>query len=318
MIIVTGGAGFIGSNIVRGLNDRGVKDIMIVDDLTQGYKMHNLADLDFTDYMDADEFLHYLATNKSRNKITAIFHQGACSSTDEWDGKYLMSNNFSYSKSLFHWCNENNAQFMYASSASVYGSGENGFVECRDCELPINMYAFSKFQFDQYVRVMLKKIKTQVVGLRYFNVYGPRESFKGSQSSTAFHFYNQVNKDGQLKLFKGNDGYLDGMQKRDFVYVEDCVKVNLWLLENPDVNGIFNVGTGEARTFNDMGNAVIASMGYGEISYIEFPQHLEGCYQNYTQADMSALRGAGYTDPFYKLEDGVADYVEYLNGRVSI
>ena len=286
MIVVTGGAGFIGSNIVKGLNDRGIKDIIVVDDLTHGYKMHNLSDLDFTDYIDADEFLHYLTSNKSSDKISAIFHEGACSSTDEWDGKYLMKNNFGYSRSLLEWSNENNTQFIYASSASVYGIGINGFKELRKCEHPINMYAFSKFQFDQYVRASKKKIKTQVVGLRYFNVYGPRESFKGSQSSTAFHFHNQINKDGFLKLFKGTDGYADGEQMRDFIYVKDCVKVNLWLLDNIGISGIFNVGTGEARTFNDMGNAVIASMGKGEISYIEFPKHLEGSYQNYTQADI--------------------------------
>tara|TARA_B100001063_G_C16743310_1_gene546021 strand:+ start:820 stop:1776 length:957 start_codon:yes stop_codon:yes gene_type:complete len=313
MIIVTGGAGFIGSNIVHGLNDRGIKDIMIVDDLTQGQKMHNLSDLDFIDYIDVDEFLNFLSNKKSSNDIKAIFHQGACSSTDEWDGKYLMRNNFSYSKSLLEWSNENNTQFIYASSASVYGNGTNGFRESRECEHPINMYAFSKFQFDQYVRAKQKKIKTQVAGLRYFNVYGPRENFKGSQSSTAFHFYNQVNKDGLLKLFKGTDGYIDGMQMRDFIYVKDCIKVNLWLLDNPNISGTFNVGTGEARTFNDMGNAVIASMGKGKIEYIEFPKHLEGSYQNYTQADMSALRRVGYKDSFFKLEDGVADYIKYLN-----
>jgi ADP-L-glycero-D-manno-heptose 6-epimerase len=242
-----------------------------------------------------------------------VFHEGACSATTEWDGQFIMRNNFEYSKVLLHWCQANGAQFFYASSASVYGMGANGFRETRACEKPINMYAFSKFQFDQYVRSLEGRLTSQVVGLRYFNVYGPREAHKGSMSSTPFHFNNQILANGVARLFAGTGGYADGEQQRDFVFVEDCVAVNLWFLDHPDKSGIFNLGTGRAQSFNDVVRAVLKWHGRGEVEFIPFPEHLKGAYQSYTQADISALRAAGYNAPFQSVEDGVPKYLAWLN-----
>jgi ADP-L-glycero-D-manno-heptose 6-epimerase len=317
MIIVTGGAGLIGSNIVASLNFRGISDILVVDHLKDGRKMRNLADLDIQDYLDRDDFLQHLLSGTSFGKVDVVFHLGACSSTTEWDGRFMMRNNFEYGKVLFGWCQQQGAQYLYASSASVYGLGDNGFREERACEKPINMYAYSKFQFDQYVRSQLAKAQTQVVGLRYFNVYGAREAHKGSMASTPFHFNNQVLANGVARLFEGTDGYDRGEQQRDFVYVKDCVNVNLWFMDHPEKSGIFNVGTGRAQTFNDVANAVLAwhrKQGrQGQISYVPFPEQLIGAYQSYTQADISALRLAGYTREFYTVEQGVSDYLDWLN-----
>ena len=312
MIIVTGGAGFVGSNIVAALNERGEKDILVVDHLRDGHKMRNLADLDISDYMDREDFAEYLKAGKSFGKVAAVFHQGACSATTEWDGKFVMRNNFAYSKLLLHWCQDQAAQFIYASSASVYGLGTNGFREDRACELPINMYAYSKFQFDQYVRKLQSELRYQCVGLRYFNVYGPREQHKGSMASTALHFHNQLAASGVARLFAGTDGIADGGQRRDFVYVEDCAKVNLWFLDNPGKVGIFNLGTGVPRSFNDMAKAVIACVSHGSIKYIPFPDHLVGSYQTFTQAELSALRNAGYRERFHSLEEGISKYSSWL------
>ena len=314
MIIVTGGAGFVGSNIVAALNARGEKDILIVDNLKNGRKMRNLADLDFKDYMDREDFIARVQAGESFGDVKAVFHEGACSATTEWDGQFIMRNNFEYSKTLLHWCQRIGAQFLYASSASVYGMGSKGFREERECEHPINMYAFSKFQFDQYVRGVRYQLQHQVIGLRYFNVYGPREPHKGSMSSTPLHFNNQVLAHGKAKLFAGTEGLANGEQRRDFVFVGDCVKVNLWFLDHPEVSGIFNLGTGTARAFNDLAKAVLAWHGRGEIEYVPFPAHLVGSYQNYTQADISALRAVGYNEPFTQVEDGVRQYLDWLNG----
>jgi len=314
MIIVTGGAGFIGSNIVKALNERGETDILVVDNLTNGRKMRNLADLDIADYMDRLEFIERINNGADFGKVQAIFHEGATSATTEWDGHFVMNNNYEYSKSLLHWCLEHNAQYLYASSASVYGAGTT-FIEDRQHEYPINMYAYSKFQFDQYVRRLQPEMKSQVVGFRYFNVYGPREQHKGTMSSTAFHFNNQIKESGVAKLFAGCDGYEDGAQRRDFVYVGDAVKVNLWFLDNPDKAGIFNLGTGRSQAFNDMANAVIDWHGKGKIEYIPFPDHLKGAYQSFTEADISALREVGYNQPFLTVEEGVREYMDVLNGE---
>jgi len=314
MIIVTGGAGFIGSNIVKALNERGETDILVVDNLTNGRKMRNLADLDIADYMDRLDFIERINKGESFGKVQAIFHEGATSATTEWDGHFVMNNNYEYSKSLLHWCLEHNAQYLYASSASVYGAGTT-FIEDRQYEHPINMYAYSKFQFDQYVRRLQPEMKSQVVGFRYFNVYGPREQHKGTMSSTAFHFNNQIKENGVAKLFAGCDGYEDGAQRRDFVYVGDAVKVNLWFLDNPDKAGIFNLGTGRSQAFNDMANAVIDWHGKGAIEYIPFPDHLKGAYQSFTEADISALRAVGYDAPFLTVEEGVREYMDVLNGE---
>ena len=313
MIIVTGGAGFVGSNIIAALNRRGERDILVVDHLRNGHKMHNLADLDIRDYLDRSDFIERLRTGQNLGPVRALFHQGACSATTEWDGQYVMRNNFEYSKVLLHWCQQQGAQFMYTSSASVYGLGRNGFREDRPCELPINMYAYSKFQFDQYVRSLQGQLKHQVVGLRYFNVYGPRETHKGAMASTPFHFNRQIGADGVACLFAGTDGHADGEQRRDFVYVDDCVAVNLWFLDHAATSGIFNLGTGQAQTFNDVVSAVIAWHGRGTVEYIAFPDHLKGSYQNYTQADMAALRVAGYDGSFHTVEQGVAKYMAWLN-----
>jgi len=314
MIIVTGGAGLIGSNIVKALNARGITDIIVVDHLKNGRKMSNLADLDFTDYYDRDDFLRKLEAGHDFGAVTAVFHEGACSATTEWDGQFIMRNNFEYSKTLLHWCQRVGAQFMYASSASVYGLAENGFEETRASERPINMYAFSKFQFDQYVRAHRASFRHQVVGLRYFNVYGPREGHKGSMSSTPFHFNNQIRHDGVARLFAGTDGIPDGEQRRDFVYVGDCVKVNLWFLDHAEHSGIFNLGTGTARKFVDVANAVLNWHGSGRIEFVPFPEHLKNSYQNYTQADIGKLRSIGYDAPFTTVEDGVKQYLDWLNG----
>ncbi|MCL4321225.1 MAG: ADP-glyceromanno-heptose 6-epimerase [Deltaproteobacteria bacterium] len=314
MIIVTGGAGFIGSNIVEALNKMGETNILVVDNLTNGRKMRNLADLNILDYMDKDDFIENIKKGYNFGGIRAIFHEGACSSTTEWDGKFIMRNNFEYSKELLKWCQEMGAQYIYASSASVYGSGKNGFTEDRTCEHPINMYAYSKFQFDQYVRSIIKKTKYQIAGFRYFNVYGPRETHKGTMSSVAFHFNNQILAQGKAKLFEGTGGYGNGEQRRDFIYVEDCADVNLWFLDNPDKSGIFNLGTGKARSFNDVANAVIKWHGLGGIEYIPFPDHLKGAYQSFTEADITALRNKGYNKPFLSVEEGVKKYLDWLNG----
>lgn len=313
MIIVTGGAGFIGSNIIHALNQKGEDDILLVDNLTNGHKMENIADLNITDYMDKQAFLEKLETPNFLTHIRAVFHQGACSATTEWNGHYVMENNYEYSKRLLAWCQTKHIPFIYASSASVYGMGENGFRVERACEKPINMYAYSKFQFDQYVRRILPRATSQIVGLRYFNVYGSREQHKGSMSSTAFHFNNQLKAGDEVKLFAGCDGYENGQQQRDFVYVDDVVSVNLWFLENSQKSGIFNVGTGKAQTFESMAQAVIDWHKRGTISYIPFPEHLKGAYQSFTQADLSNLREAGYNKEFMNVKQGVTDYLNKLN-----
>jgi len=313
MIVVTGGAGFIGSNLIRALNQRGERNILLVDHLVNGRKMHNIADLDVADYMDKEEFIEKIGVAHFFDGVRAVFHQGACSATTEWDGKYVMMNNYDYSKRLLHWCIAKNVAFMYASSASVYGTGEHGFRVDRSCEHPINMYAYSKFQFDQYVRPLLTKTKSPIVGFRYFNVYGPREQHKGSMSSTAFHFNRQVIEQKRAKLFEGCDGMANGEQKRDFVHVDDVVDVNLWFLDHPEQRGIYNVGTGRAETFNAVAQAVTDWHKEGEIEYIPFPEHLKGAYQSYTQADISGLREAGYTKDFLTVKQGVARYLDWLN-----
>ncbi len=312
MIIVTGAAGFIGSNIVHGLNQRGETDILAVDELSDGVKFRNLADLQIADYMDRDEFLDAVLAGEDFSKVQAVLHQGACSTTTEWDGRYMMRNNYSYSKHLLHWCLERGVPYIYASSASVYGPGPV-FKEGLENERPINVYAYSKFQFDQYVR-RLGQIKSQVVGLRYFNVYGPREAHKGSMASVAYHFDQQIRETGECRLFEGCDGYGNGEQRRDFIYVGDAAAVNLWFLDNPDKSGIFNLGTGRSQSFNDVANAVVDWHGKGSLKYVPFPEHLKGSYQSFTEADMSALREIGYDAPFKTVEEGVKVYLDELHG----
>ena len=312
MIVVTGGAGFIGSNIVKTLNDRGRTDIIVVDNLTNGHKFLNIADCSIADYIDRQDFIEQIRGNKHRD-IQAVFHEGACSATTEWNGHYMMKNNYEYSKVLLHHCLEHQIQFIYASSAAVYGASQK-FVEHPDFEGPLNVYGYSKLLFDQYVRRNVVEQSSQVVGLRYFNVYGPREQHKGKMSSVAFHFSNQVKETGEIKLFEGSDGYGPGDQRRDFVYVGDIVELNLWLLENKEVSGIFNAGTGQSQTFNEVGQAVIDYHQQGKVSYVPFPEGLKEAYQSFTEAHMSAIRSAGYNKPFKTVQQGVAEYMQILNG----
>ena len=306
MIVVTGGAGFIGSNIVKGLNDLGRKDILVVDDLTDGTKFANLADLDIADYMDKDEFISAIVSGENLD-IEVIFHQGACSSTTEWDGKFMMENNYNYSKDLLHYCLDFDIPFLYASSAATYGGRSDNFIEDRVYEKPLNVYGYSKFLFDQYVREILPNASSQICGFRYFNVYGPRENHKGSMASVAYHLNEQIIKGEKPKLFAGSDNF-----KRDFIYVGDVVEVNLWFWKNK-VSGIFNCGTGRAESFQSVADAVLDYHHKGEIDYIPFPEHLKGRYQSFTQADLTKFRKTGCPIEFKTVSQGTTEYMQWLN-----
>jgi ADP-L-glycero-D-manno-heptose 6-epimerase len=325
-IIITGAAGFIGANLVKALNQRGETDIIAVDNFTRADKFTNLTDCDIADYYDKREFNDLLKSDGVPKNIRAVLHQGACSDTMETDGVYMMDNNYRYSINVLEYCQRNKIPLLYASSASVYGGGKI-FKESREFEAPLNIYGYSKFLFDQYVRRRLPGLTAQVAGFRYFNVYGPRESHKGRMASVAWHFYNQYRAEGKVKLFQGSGGYADGEQTRDFVSVEDVVKVNLHFLDHPRASGIFNLGTGRGQTYNDMAAATInasrAAQGEppltikdivdrGMIEYTPFPDALKGKYQSFTQADTSALRQVGYDAPFLAVEQGVARYIQAL------
>lgn len=315
MIIVTGGAGMIGSNIVAALNAEGHSDILVIDDLTDGHKIANLADLRIADYLDKDDFLPRMEARQF-GPVEAIFHQGACSTTTEWNGKFMMEVNYAYSKRLLHACLDQRVPFLYASSASVYGGGSD-FREEPECEHPLNVYAFSKKLFDDYVRRNVSGTEhSPVVGLRYFNVYGPREQHKGSMASVAFHLFNQVGRGENPKLFGAYDGFGPGEQSRDFIHVGDVADVNLWLWKR-GLSGIFNCGTGHAQPFRAIAETIIDALGTGELEFIEFPDHLKGSYQSFTQADMSRLLAAGYNGQFRKVETGVREYVEWLKAPRS-
>jgi len=313
MIIVTGGAGFIGSNLVAGLNSRGISDILVVDSMGNSGKFKNLRGLEFSDYLEKSEFREALVKGLfDKKKIEALFHQGACSDTLNTDGRYMMENNYRYSRDLLDFCLKRAVPFIYASSASVYGLGKKGFREEGECEFPLNLYAFTKHLFDCHVRKVLPRAKSQVVGLRYFNVFGPQEAHKGRMASMVFNAFHQVRNTGKVKLFEGSDGYGPGQQRRDFVFVDDAVKVNLFFLEHPDVSGIFNCGTGKSRTFSDLAMAVINAMGRGTVEYIPFPDDLKGKYQSFTEADLANLRSSGYIEHFENLEVAVERYVKLL------
>jgi ADP-L-glycero-D-manno-heptose 6-epimerase len=313
MIVVTGGAGFIGSQLVAGLNKRGREDIIVVDDLTDGKKFENLVSNKIADYMDKAAFRNLIKERDSIcDEIDYIFHQGACSTTTEWDGQYMMDNNYTYSKELLHFCLERSIPFVYASSAAVYGVNTT-FSEEPVNESPVNVYGYSKLLFDNYVRGLSADIKTQVVGLRYFNVYGQGEAHKEGMASVMFHFNNQLKESGELKLFEGSHGYENGEQLRDFVFVDDVVNVNLWMMDNPKTTGVFNVGTGKANSFNDVANAIIECHGKGSIKYVSFPDLLKGSYQSFTQADLDVLRAIGCDYEFTSLEQGVKSYLDVLN-----
>lgn len=312
MIIVTGGAGMIGSNIVKSLNDKGFNDILVVDNLKDGKKFKNLVDLDITDYMDKEDFITQIMAGDDFGTIDAIFHEGACSATTEWDGKYIMMNNYEYSKEVLHFCIEREIPFLYASSAATYGDTDT-FIEEREYEGALNVYGYSKQQFDNYVRRLWADAEehgetiSQITGFRYFNVYGPREQHKGSMASVAFHLNNQMNAGEDPKLFERSDEF-----KRDFVYVGDVATVNLWFLEN-GVSGIYNCGTGRAEPFRAVADAVIKHHGKGEVQSIPFPEHLKGAYQEFTQADLTKLRAAGCDVEFKSVADGIAEYMAIVN-----
>lgn len=303
MIVVTGGAGFIGSNIVRGLNNLGIDNILVVDDLTDGSKHKNLNRLNFADFIDYREFLPEIG----RFSVNTVFHQGACSDTTESNGRYVMEVNYDYTKAVLQHCMANKARFIYASSASVYGDGGNGFSEKPECEYPLNMYAFSKYQFDRYYRMHEKIYTSQVVGLRYFNVYGPQENHKGKMASVAYHMFNQIQDGQDMKLFEGSDNF-----KRDFIHVDDVVKVNLFFYENPEISGIYNCGTGRAEPFTAISRAMRQVFTSAEVREIPFPDTLKGKYQEFTQADLTKLRAAGYKEEFLTVGEGVKKYIEVL------
>lgn len=320
MIIVTGGAGFIGSNLVRELNARGRDDVIVVDDLSDGRKFVNLVGCRIADYFDKTELLERLR-DRTFPKVDAVFHQGACAVTTEWNGRYMMETNYRYSVELFEHCVAKRVPLIYASSAAVYGASTVFKEDDSTAERPLNVYGYSKLLFDAYVRRRRaerrgrrSQRRAPVVGLRYFNVYGPNEAHKGSMASVAYHLHNQVAATGEARLFEGSDGYGAGEQRRDFVHVSDVVDVNLWFFERK-VSGIFNVGTGASATFNDVANAILAWHGKGAIRYIPFPEELKSRYQSFTEADITALRAAGYARPFRDVRAGIKDYLDALGAR---
>jgi len=323
MIVVTGAAGFIGSNLVRALNHRGITDIIAVDDLSEGDKFVNLVDGRIADYLDKDVFRARVA-NGDLSGVDAVLHQGACSDTTERNGRYMLDNNYRVTLELFEQCQTQRIPFIYASSAAVYGAGPH-YVEDPACERALNVYGYSKLLFDQVLRRrMAQGLTAPVVGLRYFNVYGPNEQHKGRMASVAFHNMNQFRREGHVRLFGGWDGYGDGGQTRDFISVADVVAVNLHFLDHPERSGIYNCGTGRAQPFNDVATAVVntlreadgqaalpldALVAQGLLRYIPFPDDLKGRYQSYTQADLTRLREAGFEAPMRDVQTGVAEYV---------
>lgn len=332
-IVVTGAAGFIGSNIIAGLNARGLTDIIAVDDLKQGDKFRNLVDLKIADYVDMDTFYDEFASGHY-GQVEAVFHEGACSDTMEPDGKYMLANNYTLSWNLFQTCQKRGARLLYASSAATYG-GSDTFREDPVFEAPLNVYGYSKLLFDQrmrrecgthFQRAMDGKTQ-QVVGFRYFNVYGPREQHKGRMASVAYHQFKQFETEGRVKLFGDYGNYSAGGQMRDFVFVDDVVAVNLWFFDHPNKSGVFNLGTGHAQPFNDVAHSVVNTMrglqGVAALTltqmreqelleYIAFPDALRGKYQCYTQADLTALRAAGCDHTFADVQAGVTQYVQAL------
>lgn len=329
--IVTGAAGFIGSNIVKALNARGIDKVIAVDNLTKGDKFRNLVDCQIADYMDKKAFVEAVVEGQFDGVVEAIFHEGACSDTMEHNGQYMMDNNYRYSMDLLHFCIEDRVPFLYASSAAVYG-GSSTFREEREFESPLNVYGYSKFLFDQVVRRYLGDNESQIAGFRYFNVYGPNEQHKGRMASVAYHQFHQYRAEGKVKLFEGYDGYPNGGQTRDFIYVDDLVKVKLDFLDHPERSGIFNLGTGRDQPFNDIALATVNTcrelegksaltldemVAQGLLEYIPFPDALKGKYQSFTRADLSKLRAAGYQGEFQDVASGVNQYVKILAQRAG-
>jgi ADP-L-glycero-D-manno-heptose 6-epimerase len=323
-IVVTGAAGFIGSNLVAGLNARGITDIVAVDDLTDSRKFTNLRDLQIADYVDHRDFYARFAAGHY-GTVEAVFHEGACSDTMETDGRYMMANNYMVTHELFQACQAQGVRLLYASSAATYG-GSDTFREEPAFEQPLNVYGYSKLLFDQVLRRACSndfaRIQTQVAGFRYFNVYGPREHHKGRMASVAFHHFQQLRETGVVKLFGAYGGYGPGEQARDFVHVDDVVAVNLWFFDHPGQSGIFNLGSGRAQPFNDVAKATLAAHsamgGQGRLEYIDFPAALVGKYQCFTQADLTRLRAAGCHHAFMDVATGVAKYARWLAGQPAV
>ena len=312
MIVVTGGAGFIGANLVRALNARGRDDILLVEDLQDGRKALNLADCRIGDYFDSDEWRALVDGRGVAPEIECVYHLGACSDTTNWDGRMMMANNFAFSRATFEFCVARGIPLVYASSAAVYGTGRE-FREAPDCERPLNVYGWSKLVFDQYVRRRLPSVTSTVMGLRYFNVYGPREAHKGRMASVALHLHRQLLADGRVRLFGASHGCAPGEQRRDFVHVDDVVDVTLWCAGQPrSVSGIYNCGTGRAEPFNAVARAVLDFHGRGTLEYIDFPADLVDAYQAYTEADLSRLRAAGYAGRLRDVATGVREYLHWL------
>jgi len=322
MIIVTGGAGFIGSALIAALNKRQITDILVVDELGTDQKWKNLRNLSFTDYVEKDDFLEMVIEDKLDSSIDAVFHLGACSDTTETNASYLIKNNYEYSKLLAQWATADNIRFIYASSAATYGDGSAGFSDDQEKIenlRPLNMYGYSKHLFDLWARRtgLLKKI----AGLKYFNVFGPNEYHKADMRSFCIKAFEQITSTGKIRLFKSyKSEYADGEQKRDFIYVKDAVDTTLFFYDNPQTSGLFNIGTGKARTWNDLVKAVFAAMGKEpNIEYIEMPQSIRNQYQYYTCADITNLRKAGYNKETTPLEDAIKDYVQnYLQKELYL
>ncbi len=313
MTILTGGAGFVGSNLLKRLNAEGVEDILVVDNLKNADKYRNLVGARFADYVDRFEFRRLLEEGKAPAKIDAILHQGACTDTLEYDGAYMMRTNYDDSKALLHLALERGVPFVYASSAAVYGHARLA-RETPEDEWPLNVYGYSKLEFDRYVRRRLPSASSTVVGLRYFNVYGPGESHKKRMASMVFHLANQVRETGVARLFGEYMGHAPGESSRDFVFVEDLVEMNLFFLRSGG-KAVVNAGTGVLRTWNDLARAVTGALGQGRIEYIDFPEGMRGKYQLGSQADLTLLRSLGYDRPFVSLEDGVRRYLSMREGE---
>ncbi|MGE3772200.1 MAG: ADP-glyceromanno-heptose 6-epimerase [Gammaproteobacteria bacterium] len=313
MIVVTGGLGFIGSNLVHALNARGREDLIVVDDFTDGRKIANLREATIGDYHDRRDFLaRFERLSRTGTGIELVYHLGACSDTTEWDGRRMMDDNFVYSRDLLDLCEVRGIPFVYASSAAVYGLSARCVEEPRS-EAPLNVYGYSKLAFDQHVRQRLGRARSRIVGLRYFNVYGPREQHKGRMASVVLHFDDQLKRDGVLRLFGASHGVGPGEQRRDFIHVDDVVAQTLWCGETAGVTGVYNCGTGVAASFNEVARAVVAWHGRGEIEYIPFPTDLLGAYQAHTLADLERTRAAGYRHRARAVDVGVRDYLDWLN-----
>ena len=326
MIIITGGAGFVGSNLVAGLEAQGITNLVVCDDLGMGDKWRNISKRELRDIVSPENLFPYLEAH--RNEVEMIYHFGGVSSTTEMNADLIIQQNFNLSRQLWKWCAANNVRFVYASSFATYGDGSAGFQDDDSPEglarlRPLSPYGWSKHIFDRRIaRVRMdgsEPLPPQWVGLKFFNVYGPNEYHKEDQKSVGCKLYPQIVAGAAAKLFKSNNPqYRDGGQLRDFIYVRDCVDVMVWMYQNPAVSGLFNLGTGQARAFNDLANAMFNATGKPpKITYIDMPQTLQDRYQNFTQADMGKLRAAGYTKPFTNLEDGVADYVHNYLGRAD-